>query len=303
MANVSLALLGGLRLQMDSGEQVPLSTKKAGALLAYLALHPGQVQARPKLAALLWGDHGEAQARDSLRQALSLLRKALSRVDPPALIAHEDTISFQPTALRTDAIVFSELVARQRAEHLEQAVALYGGELLEGFQVAAPEFESWATSERERFREMALEAMTRLLDHHLSVGAVERGIRIAARLLAADPLQERVHRTLMELYCRQGRHGAALRQYRTCADLLAKELGIEPDATTKALRREILREWNQQQGTTSGADAAARSLCEVEIEPPIAPRSPERRQVTVLVCDLAGTGALASRLDPEELQR
>ena len=175
--------------------------------------------------------------------------------------------------------------------------------MLEGFQVAAPEFESWATTERERFREMALEAMTRLLDHHLSTGAVEPGVRMAARLLAADPLQERVHRTLMELYCRQGRHGAALRQYRTCADLLAKELGIDPDATTKALRREILREWNQQKGTTSGADAAARSLGEVdEIEAPAKPRLPERRQVTVLVCDLVDTGALAARLDPEELQ-
>ncbi len=57
MAKVNLALLGGLRLQIDPGEPVPLSTKKAGALLAYLALHPGQAQARPKLAALLWGDH------------------------------------------------------------------------------------------------------------------------------------------------------------------------------------------------------------------------------------------------------
>ena len=37
MAKVNLALLGGLRLQTDSRESVPLSTKKAGALLAYLA--------------------------------------------------------------------------------------------------------------------------------------------------------------------------------------------------------------------------------------------------------------------------
>ena len=73
MAKVNLAVLGGFRLQMDTGEPVPLSTKKAAALLAYLALHPGQAQARPKLAALLWGDRSEAQARDSLRQALSLL--------------------------------------------------------------------------------------------------------------------------------------------------------------------------------------------------------------------------------------
>ena len=72
MAKVNLALLGGLRLQTDPGEPVPLSTKKAGALLAYLALHPGQAQARAKLATLLWGDHSEVQARESLRQALSL---------------------------------------------------------------------------------------------------------------------------------------------------------------------------------------------------------------------------------------
>src|SRR6516164_5481841 len=78
MVKVNFALLGGLRLQTDPGEPVPLSTKKAGALLAYLALHPGQAQARPKLATLLWGDHSEVQARDSLRNALSLLRKALS---------------------------------------------------------------------------------------------------------------------------------------------------------------------------------------------------------------------------------
>lgn len=302
MAKVNLALLGGIRLQTDSGEPVPLSTKKAGALLAYLALQPGRAQARAKLAALLWGDHSEVQARDSLRQALSLLRKALSCVDPRALMAHEDTITFEPTALTTDANLFAELVGQSEAEALEQAIELYGGELLEGFQVRAPDFESWATAERERFRELALEAMTRLLDHHLSTGAVEPAIRMAARLLAADPLQERVHRTLMELYYRQGRLGAALRQYRTCADLLAKELGIEPDATTKGLRREILREWNQWQGTRSSGDAAASLLGDIEIEPPTMPRALERRQVTVLVCDLAGASSLAARLDPEELQ-
>ena len=202
MGKVNLALLGGLRLQTDSGEPVPLSTKKAGALLAYLALHPGQAQARTKLATLLWGDRGEGQARDSLRQALSLVRKALSHVDPHALVAHEDTISFKPSSLATDATIFADLVAQPEADGLEQAVALYSGELFDGFQISAPEFESWATAERERFREMALGAMTRLLDHQLSMGAIEGGIRIAARLLAADPLQERIHRTLMELYCR-----------------------------------------------------------------------------------------------------
>lgn len=267
MAKVNLALLGGFRLRTDSAGAVPLSTKKAGALLAYLALHPGQAQARPKLAALLWGDRSDVQARDSLRQALSLVRKALAHVDSHALIAHEDNISFEPTVLTTDAIIFGDLAAHEETGGLEQAIALYGGEFLDGFEVAAPEFQSWVTAERERFREMALHAMTKLLDRYLSTEAVESGIRVAARLLATDPLQERVHRTLMELYRRQGRYGAALRQYRTCADLLAKELGIEPDAPTKALRRDIHRAWNQPEDMTSapgGAGMAKAPRCEIE---------------------------------------
>jgi len=205
-----------------------------------------------------------AIARNLLQSRLLLSREADSRRLHGRRLrrrAHEDTISFEPTGLTTDAMLFAELIAQPETESLEQAIGLYGGELLEGFEVRAPEFESWLTTERERFREMALEAMTRLLDHHLSVGAVERGIRIAARLLVADPLQERVHRTLMELYCRQGRHGAALRQYRTCADLLAKELGIEPDAQTKALRRDILREWNRREDEASSRDASVATLC------------------------------------------
>jgi hypothetical protein len=51
-------------------------------------------------------------------------RKALSHIDPRALIAHEDTISFEPTALTTDAIVFGDLIAQPGAESLEQAIAL-----------------------------------------------------------------------------------------------------------------------------------------------------------------------------------
>ncbi|WP_051310533.1 BTAD domain-containing putative transcriptional regulator [Bradyrhizobium sp. Cp5.3] len=302
MAKVNLALLGGFRLQTNLGEPVPLSTKKAGALLAYLVLHPGQAQARPKLAALLWGDRTEAQARDSLRQALSLLRKALSHIDSRALVAHEDAIGFEPTALTSDVVAFCDLAARQDVGNLEQASALYGGELLDGFEVPAPEFESWMRAERERFRELALAAMTRLLDHHLSNGSVERGIHIAARLLTVDPLQERIHRTLMELYHRQGRHSAALRQYRTCADLLTRELGIEPDASSKALRREILREWNQQQDVIPGDEAAPRPPDESDVEAPATPRAPERRQVTVLAYDLVGTSALAAQIDPEELE-
>src|SRR5262252_2128440 len=122
MTKLNLELLGGFRLQTNAGEPVPLTTRKAQALLAYLALNAGQAHARPKLATLLWGDRGEAQARDSLRQALSLVRKALSGARTQPLIAYEDRVTLTPTALNVDAIAFEDLVEQQRPERLEEAV-------------------------------------------------------------------------------------------------------------------------------------------------------------------------------------
>ena len=70
-------------------------------------------------------------------------------------------------------------------------------------------------------------------------GAIDRGIQIALRLIALDPLQESVHRALIRLYMYQDRVGAALDQYRRCRDVLERELGVPPDAETERLRAEL----------------------------------------------------------------
>jgi DNA-binding SARP family transcriptional activator len=72
-----LTLLGGFEAQLDNGAGLVLPTRKAQALLAYLALPTGRAHLREKLASLLWGDMPDAQARGNLRHALSRIRKAL----------------------------------------------------------------------------------------------------------------------------------------------------------------------------------------------------------------------------------
>jgi predicted ATPase len=66
-------------------------------------------------------------------------------------------------------------------------------------------------------------------------------VQTALRLLALDPLQESVHRTLMRLYLRLGRRGAGLRQYQACLDLLRRELDAEPEDQTRRLYLELLQ--------------------------------------------------------------
>src|SRR5262249_25855507 len=76
----------------------------------------------------------------------------------------------------------------------------------------------------------------------------------AIRLIALDPLQESVHRTLMRLYARLGRRAAALRQYQLCVSVLQRELGVEPEADTRQLYQEVLR----RRPVQAGADAGTR---------------------------------------------
>ena len=239
MARLSLRLLGGFLLRVD-GRPRPLPARKAQALLAYLAIRAGRAHSRDSLTGLLWADAGDRQARQSLRQTMVRLRRALPG-SPRALVAQGDTLTLTPTALDVDVTAFERLVRRGTPEALESAMALYGGPLLESVQVKAPGFEEWLESERARLAELALEALRRLVDRHVKAGRVEPAIHAATRLLALDPLQEETHRTLMRLHARQGRRAAALRQYQACVGVLQKELGIEPELSTRRLYLEILQ--------------------------------------------------------------
>ena len=241
MAVLRLALLGTFEARLDSGSAVTFPRKKSEALLAYLALQPGRMIARDKLAALLWGDASDERARHSLRQALVTLRQALPRAAAACLVEEGDNVGVSPTAVEVDVTRFEALATAASPEALERAAALYRGDLLEGMSVAEPPFEEWLRAERERLRELAIESLAKLLAHHARTDAVEHAVQTAIRLLGLEPAQEAVHRTLMRLYARQNRRGAALRQYQACVGVLERELGVEPEAETRQLYRDLLQ--------------------------------------------------------------
>jgi DNA-binding SARP family transcriptional activator/predicted ATPase len=234
-----------------------LPTRKAEALLAYLALTPGRSYPREKLASLLWGGMREPQARRGLRQALFTLRKAVA-TEPPALLIAGDSVAANPAAVDVDVVEFERWVAEGTPEAMERATALYRGELLEGLSLQEAPFEEWLLAERERLREVALEALAKVLLEQRRTGANEAALQTALRLLALDPLQEPVHRALMRLYVELGRRSAALRQYQLCVGVLQRELGVEPETLTKQLYQEILRQRPSQ--TTSGVESTAAVL-------------------------------------------
>ena len=208
MTLLQLRLLGGFDCLSATGEPVRMATRKVEALLAYLALSPGRAHPRDHLVALFWGERDETSARADLRKTLSRLRQALPEVDRARLVGGAAALGLGPGVVDVDVARFARLVADGVPEALERAVALYRGELLAGLGELGEGFDGWLAGERRRLEEMLRSALARLLDHYVVTGGIERAIELALRLLALDPLQESVHRTLIRLYLRD--HGRTI---------------------------------------------------------------------------------------------
>jgi len=249
MTLINIRLLGSFEARVGEGPSAVFPTKKARALLAYLALRPGTAHSRDEIAGVLWGDREDEQARGSLRRTLSDLRKALPLPDGEWLVSSGDTIMLSAGSVQVDTADFERLSGAEDTIALERSAALYSGELLAGFGLDERGFEDWLRAERERLRALALKVHDKLLASYDASHALDDAVRTAIRLLALDPINEPAHRALMSLYARQGRRGEALRQYQTCREALARELGILPDDATEALHRDL------QQSTDSASKA------------------------------------------------
>jgi DNA-binding SARP family transcriptional activator len=122
----------------------------------------------------------------------------------------------------------------------QTAVDLYRGDFLEGFYVdGAPEFETWLLAQRYRLRERMQTALQRLARYYAGQRQLAKAINHGQRLLALEPLREDVHRLLMTLFVQSGQRARALAQYETCSQILADELGVEPDENTRSLFNQI----------------------------------------------------------------
>jgi DNA-binding SARP family transcriptional activator len=265
MAVLHLELLGDFRLRSDAGSLVAISARKSQAMLAYLAMKPGQLVSRDKMAGLLWSSTAPEQARQSLRQTLSTLRRELTQVSSTKLLVEEgDFLSLDPANVHTDVVEFESLVAAGTAEALDPATRLYSGDFMEGFLLDEERFDQWVIAERDRLHRLALRAHAQLVDILTRAEARDEAIAVAQRALRIDPLQESMHRILMQLYMESGDLLNALQQYDNCVKVLKRELDVEPDAETKSLQQEIVRLRKKRSAQTLPQKDARKTVLVVE---------------------------------------
>jgi DNA-binding SARP family transcriptional activator len=240
-----IALLGTPGVTLGDEPVTGFVSTKAQALVYYLAA-TGGAHTREALAGLLWSDMPDTAARRNLRNALSNLRRLIG----PYLLITRQTVALNREAIyAVDSERFAEIVSSTRRggapssedlAALRAAVDLYRGEFLAGFCASdASLFEEWVLSERESQRLALEEALERLVYGHSVRGEYKLAIPFAQRWLSADPLRESAHRSLIALYAWSGDRSAAVRQYKICAQILEKELGVKPSTETTELHDHV----------------------------------------------------------------
>ncbi len=252
------------KLEISGKGQVRLPGKRAQALIAFLILSPDMAATRDKLAEILWGSSDSEHSRNSLRQTLALLRRALAHAGPELIIAAGDTIALNMDLVASDVHRFERSQSAEPIAEVEAAAALYTGPFLDGFYSGSPAFDDWAASERTRLAELAVVILDRLARQARG----ERGLGHARRALAIDPMREASYRLIMELLAASGHRDGALRTYETCRQMLKKEFGIEPSQATRQLRQTILE--SQEPAPAALVEATPVERASPEARPSIA---------------------------------
>ena len=234
-AKFRINTLGDLSLQDSSAGPVKLRTRKSLLLLAFLAADPERSWSREHLAATFWGDRMELQARNSLRSALSDIRRAIGE---DAITVEGGSLKINPAAVASDIEDLRTLDLSGGTDEIEDFRSVYGGAFLEEFDGPADAME-WVMSVRTDCQDRAASILKRRLEEQNNRGDIEEAIQSARTLLSLDPYSEDSHRILMRLYASNGERSKAIAQFQNCRQMMQHELGVEPSPETKALADEI----------------------------------------------------------------
>lgn len=246
---LEIRLLGEFSIHINGSWYGKLSANRYQVLIAYLTLRAPLPVQRSEVAFHLWADSSEEQALTNLRKAIHQIKQSM----PATRLLLTDAHTLQLNLTRDDRIDILDfksalnLAERCRRTNdmeseqtaLETAVSLYHGDLLPNC------YDEWLIPERESLRALFIRAVDRLVALLEARKHYRDAVKHAQRLLQTDNLREETYRTLIRLHGLNDDRAAALNVYHACASVLSKELGVEPDASTREAYERLLKSDSQ----------------------------------------------------------
>ena len=231
---MQLRILGGLDLTTATGDPVQDVTRQTRLMVACLALAGAKGLTRVELCGRFWPDRPTAQARNSLRQSLAAIRKALS-TQTISLQSDLDIVRLLASPSSVDVHTFRRGVEKDDRDGRIAAARAFRGELLAGVQVP-DDVEQFLASHRQSLNDQAQRLAERLSMADAADGeTLDAAQGLADCLLRCNPATEEAHRALIRIHLLRGRTNAALRQFEHCKVVLREELQAEPEVATRRL--------------------------------------------------------------------
>ena len=202
---VEIRLLGPLTVRRDGADVSLPASRKARALLAFLAVAPAGVT-RSRLCELLWDVPDDP--RGELRWSLSKLRGVLDEDDRPRIVARGETVALDLSDCRVDVADVVQLVqpgfASLSIGDLSSLEALFAGDFAEGLELDRnPTFGSWIGAQRRQFRATHVSLLAELTARLADDG--DGPFRYLEKWLQIAPFDRRAHETLLNTLLAKGR--------------------------------------------------------------------------------------------------
>jgi DNA-binding SARP family transcriptional activator/TolB-like protein len=229
---LSVSLVGRFGLRLN-GRPIELRTRKAAAVLGYLALSDTKRESRERLVGLLWSRSDEEKARASLRQVVRELRSVLEDAGFGGFVAERLLIGVEIGKVEVDIESVLQQAENERVHPLLLDAPALDERLLEGMDDLDPSFRVWVLAKRQTVHERLM----RSLEAGLIGANVPRDIKkkFAAAIVNLDPTHEHACRYLMLAHAEEGDIAGAVRIYKSLWDLLDRDYGMEPSPATEEL--------------------------------------------------------------------
>lgn len=197
--------------------------------MAFLALNPRTDISRERLLELFWPDAEPERARNSLKTALSNIRRCVKATgyDPDECVVANKSVVRWTADTVVDALAFAQHATQQALDENREATRLYRGDFLEG------DYDQWATAERERLAALYETALARVV-------RTTKDTEAAHRFIARNPYNEEAYAVLVQADIEVGRRAEAATWVRRCREALA-EVGEKPSAAFDSRFGDVVR--------------------------------------------------------------
>ena len=227
-----------------SGQSVELGGRRQRCLLSLLLVEPGRAVSSDRLIDELWQGEAPSGAEGTLRVYVSRLRSTLG---DSSLLARPPGYALDIEPEQVDAWRFEQLYAEGRdalargaagmaADRLTAALALWRGPAFADVRDSGV-----LAREAGRLDELRIAALEERIDADLLLGRHSSLVAELERLVAEEPLRERMWRQLVTALHQSQRQADALAAYQRARRVLAEGLGVDPSEELQALERAVLR--------------------------------------------------------------